>query len=321
MRTIGEELRRNTKGMYGIEVEVEGQSVNMIHPPKGWKSTWDGSLRGAGAEFLFDHPVAQTAAVVRLRELDTALHTRGVDVDWASPRCSIHIHLNCQKLTAKQALNIIILYFIYENLLVHWCGPDREGNFFCLRASDAEDVIRNLRNCVPLGNFGNALHAGGYRYSALNICSLKKFGSLEFRSLSLSEDFVKRTTLWMKMLTDVFNAGMVIEDPQDVIHKISVNGVEKSVDALFGPRAKALKKGIDIEKAVFEGIRLVQDIVYLPIPEQFSLFQRRAAAGDYVAEGEWQEVRGREAAVGNWEQANRPGDPLEDDDEEEEEDF
>ena len=43
---------RPKKGMFGIEIECEGEGLNDIAAPNSWKKEEDHSLRGESAEFI-----------------------------------------------------------------------------------------------------------------------------------------------------------------------------------------------------------------------------------------------------------------------------
>ena len=80
---------------------------------------------------------------------------------------------------------------IAEDFLVKWCGNNREGNMFCLSSSYAEQQLFSVGECIRnhlLGlNTLNTTSKYWSRYSATNIRSLSKFGTIEWRALETEE--------------------------------------------------------------------------------------------------------------------------------------
>ena len=143
-----------------------------------------------------------------------------------SDRCGVHVHINMQQMTKKQVLNFAILYYILEDVLINYCGNDREGNLFCLRAKDAEFIIKMLQvfaqRINSAGHFGRLIYPE-YKYSALNFSALPKFGSLEFRSLKTPAN-VTKIEEWIKILLCVKDASLTFDNPPDICEVFSSKG-------------------------------------------------------------------------------------------------
>ena len=119
----------------GIEVEMEGSYLGG-EKIKGWLREGDGSLRGHSVEFILNSPLSEKKAYIKLDALYKSLKNNS-HMD-PSNRCAVHIHINCQNMEIKEVYNYISLYLILEDVILSWCGEEREGNLFCLRAKDAE---------------------------------------------------------------------------------------------------------------------------------------------------------------------------------------
>ena len=247
---------KKTDGEIGIEVEIEGTGVQNINVT-GWNTVGDGSLRGEAAEFVLRRPVAFKKAPEYLFRLHKALEGQVNIVD--SDRCGVHIHINCQELNFKQTLNFIILFLIFEQMLVNYCGEAREGNLFCLRSSDAEAIIVALNRAAALNSFSK-MQNNNYRYAAINLYALSKYGSLEFRSLSTPRD-VRTIEIWINLLHQIFEKSKHFNNPSDIIEAVSFQGPYEFARAIFGAQLSIFNMRHDVIKSfVYDGIRRTQDI-------------------------------------------------------------
>lgn len=183
-------------GAFGVEIEVETNH----EPPPGirgmWNKTEDGSLRGNSAEYVFSKPLSledSHSAVVALKE---RLDENKVKVN-ESFRAGVHIHMNMLEKNEDEILRFLLAYYLIEDVIISWCGPNRVGNLFCLGIRDAEATIDRLceilQSC-PVGHrdelLGRLMRMGdNFRYSAMNIGALGRHGTVEFRALETRPDF------------------------------------------------------------------------------------------------------------------------------------
>lgn len=217
LRTIVQEYRRKASplGDIGIEIELEGK-FNLIasHSPRYWTSVPEGSLRN-GVEFITTEPVA-------IDHLDTVLEDFSKIVAKStfksSIRTSTHIHVNVSRSRLEQIYNFLVLWYLLEDVLVQVAGSDRQGNLFCLRASDAQGMITMLKNSLDKRTYMSEF-TDQYRYSACNLAAVKKFGSLEFRFL---KDMVDTTLLktWCEGLYKIVHKGLR-NDPETPLRMFS----------------------------------------------------------------------------------------------------
>lgn len=241
----------------GIEIEMEGRSLPTEHT-EYWRVTGDGSLRGNGYEYVLQQPIPFKKVGPALKALQKSFK------EWESllspsDRCGVHVHVNVQEMTMRQLMNFIILYASLENILVHYCGPSREGNLFCLRMCDAEHLADSLIDCVEHADIRYVVN-DQYRYAALNVSALGRYGSLEFRSLQTPTDILEIET-WAEMLLQVKKKSLEFQNPWEIVEYFSRNGEELFLDAIFEHNSKLLKvKGY--EERLWECTRLVQNIAY-----------------------------------------------------------
>jgi len=233
--------KNNVKGDYALELEVEGTSLPDVFNAY-WETTIDGSLRGEAKEYVSKGPKS-------IKQLDNALknlNDRFQDSDSVinqSYRTSTHVHQNVLHLEMEELFTLIYLYYLYEELLVTFSGENRKGNRFCLRLRDAEGVIENILNTfkqnskflkrVSHRKVDAEIWGNSCRYSALNLASIAKFGSLEYRSLRGTTDR-ETITLWVKLLDCLKNAAIFFKTPLSVKDCLDNNGVADLSLKVFG---------------------------------------------------------------------------------------
>ena len=247
----------------GIEIEIEGRNL-IREVPKFWNVVEDNSLRAEapyGAfEYVLKIPVSRAKVSQRLNFLQEELR-KGGSVLRPSDRCGVHIHVNCQELTCKQTMNFALLYLVFENLLVRWCGSEREGNLFCLRASDADTILHGLSICMERDNF-HYVQKSDFRYASINLAALQKFGTLEFRSMGTPKNFNKINN-WVRLLLKVFDSSKVYTEPYEIVEAMSAQGGQGYTRQVFQELSRELACD-DMNRLCMEGVRRIQQIAYTP---------------------------------------------------------
>jgi hypothetical protein len=249
--------RISTSGEVGLEIEIEGGPFPISLITRKWLPTIDGSLRGNALEYVLTHPIGRTEVKENLLILIKELVKSGTKIN-SSDRCGVHVHLNVQENSIKEVINILTLYFILEDLLVAYCGNDREGNSFCLRARDAEEIIDCIRENIINKSF--YFDARKFRYAAVNLCALEKFGSIEFRSLRTPVDLMEILT-WVEMLLRIKDRALSFEKAEDIVSALSINGAEQFLAQTLGHYAELLQHP-NMEVMLMDGVRRAQLIAY-----------------------------------------------------------
>ncbi len=247
----------------GIEIEIEGENLRNINNIY-WLSKQDGSLRGKETiEYVLRKPIRinQTRAILRILKKELK---QNKTIILPSNRCSVHIHINVQHMLEKEAFIFILLYLIVEEILIDYCGEGRKGNLFCLQAKDAEELINKLIFIKRSRTF-KVLQQQGFRYSAINIEAIVKFGSLEFRSFKTPKELLN-IAKWIDILYQVKKASLLFKNEEELISSFSFLGENIFLERVFGDKYQFLKeKNIEnIEQKIYSGIRLIQDVVYAP---------------------------------------------------------
>ena len=176
---------RNLSGEVGIEIETETLEAYSKRNMKFWNQVEDGSLRNFGQEYVLKVPVS------RGKELTAALEefsdkTKGLNFIQDSISTSVHVHINFLQDRWITLVNFLVLYDLFENLLIRFSGPDRLANLFALPIKDAQEEIETqvqlVKNINNLNYKKTVLSIDSYKYAALNLCNLWKLGTLEVRS-------------------------------------------------------------------------------------------------------------------------------------------
>jgi hypothetical protein len=190
-----------------------------------------------------------------------------------SVRAGVHVHINQRDRTLLETVNFAFLFWILEEAMVDaLCGEERAGNMFCLRLVDAEypimELENSLRNLNGGGRRGNGRWGGvgdssNLRYAGLNLTSLGKYGTLEFRTLRTPQA-AQPILDWMRALNAVRTTAMGYENPQEILNAISGGGATQLLQQIFAdePNILAQLNTPDIESKVFRGVRLVQSFAY-----------------------------------------------------------
>lgn len=177
-------------GDIGIELEIEGEKLPQN--VAAWSCKPEGSLRGGGdpsraTEYITRGAVKAHDIQKVIAHLLKAFEANNAVVK-PSHRCSTHIHVNMQKETFRTVLGYCLIFAVIEPLLLRLCGPDRNGNVFCLSSYEAGDAwywSSQVAKHLNARSFDWQLRG---KYSSLNTDCLRSFGSLEIRCFPLSVD-------------------------------------------------------------------------------------------------------------------------------------
>lgn len=127
-------------------------------------------------EFILRRPSTYRATSEALQVLYTALSELASPQD--NNRSGVHIHFNVQDYTEEELDMFLLLYYMNEPALLAGCAESRQFNHFCL------PLWRSKVSMATLNNEGwESLAAKDWKYAALNLTSLPRFGTLEFRAL------------------------------------------------------------------------------------------------------------------------------------------
>lgn len=251
----------------GIEVECEGDRLPV--EVEDWNVHEDHSLRqhpGNPREYVFSRPMPIDAAEAAVTRLIKAFGDNDTILYLASPRTSIHVHVNMQDTSVIELYNMVLLYSIFETPLVHWCGEQRESNLFCLRYKDTSQAVENLCQYIGGGRPLWSCFSDDQRYLACNLASLAKFGTIEFRSLGGVYDKDK-IMMWCRTLLYLRELALTFDNPAAIVKEIDAEGIDKFYETRY--TTKVFEKGLvplpvdpPTLEDLYEGLLRLQPVVY-----------------------------------------------------------
>jgi hypothetical protein len=249
-------------GEIGLEIECEGR--NLFYTPFTWWTTHDDhSLRAVDdhkpVEYVLKVPVSEADLHKALMYLARKLKDSQSEIS-ESTRTSVHVHVNCQDMTIRELYCYICLYLIFEELLVDFSGPNRAGNLFCLRAKDSEFFIQMLESVLKNSNFKQWKE--DYRYTACNVNSILKFGSLEFRSMRGCVD-IEAIETWVSLLLCIKKASNKYESPIEIFEDFTSLGPLPFFKKTFKNNLAELYENVPrLSHKLWDGARLMRDVAY-----------------------------------------------------------
>src|SRR3990167_3371612 len=256
---------RRRPGEIGIEIEVEGKNL-YTGKMDYWKPTHDGSLRGNEAlEYILSSPIKRKEIPKVLKYIKEIWTKFDCNIDDRSPRTSVHIHVNVQELSFTNIISYFCLYSIFEDILVKFCGPDREGNLFCLRLKDADYILDHLVKIIKAERL-DWLNSNTIRYASINMSAIAKYGSIEFRAMRGTTN-IKLIQTWIYMLLRLKDQALMFEKPSDIVTTLSQKGETQFLSSIMGEYAKELYVP-GMNSSIRNGARRIQEIAYLPIKEK-----------------------------------------------------
>jgi len=217
----GRELRY-PELVFGVEIEVEGSNLPTIMeemcdedgnemerevPELGnWDTHEEGSVQGA--EYVMQLPLPYRDTILEIHDLFTRLDREYHATLVASPRTSVHVHVNCQYRTARWLIHALPILAAAEPFLIHHSGRHRKGNLFCLSREEAPfgwiPFIHSLQGRETIGV--------DTKYSAINFIPLLSWGTIEFRMMRGLTD-PESVCAWLRLLNTLF---LAIDDiPED----------------------------------------------------------------------------------------------------------
>lgn len=251
----------------GIEIEAEGKNLFQA-PIQWWTAVPDNSLRSVEGhppiEYVLRQPIERKDVRPALEYLVHQLRKNKSELVM-SHRTSVHVHINIQTMKMIHVMNFMSLYYILENVLLEWSGPDRKGNMFCLRAQDAMYQIELLVSALKTGAWSQPM-SQDYRYASMNTASMGNHGSLEFRSMNGTVD-IETIQDWVTVLTALKDAAGEFKTPESIGRMFnSLGGKEFLIKTLDGRvPSRVLKRMLSFEgvdNMIHDSFVTMKDMIY-----------------------------------------------------------
>lgn len=252
------------RDLIGIEIELEGERLQ-CSPMNYWKQNTEQSLRMYNGqppvEFVLSKPLDRPSLGKALDYLGAKMKSFDSN-PVVSPRTSVHVHLNARDLTWKKVITWAVCYFILEELLVEYSGKQRVGNLFCLRTKDTAWFLSTMEAALKQENYTYLVNPD-FRYTSLNLASLTKFGSLEFRSMRAPIPF-ETIELWTDILLSIKNASLEFESPAAVIEFFEANGPQVLLRRLLpnSEHHSLFYNHQGLHQQMWDAVRNVKDVAY-----------------------------------------------------------
>lgn len=247
----------------GLELEIEGRRLP-TGSIDGWEVKPDGSLRN-GLEYVTRGSVSPEGVKTALTVLSKHLSVSSVR---NSIRCSTHVHVNVQDLSLKQIATVMTAYYIVEPLLVEFCGVERKGNLFALRLLDSAAPLNRFMQAAKRGSL-QPLGNDDIRYAALNLTSLPRFGTLEYRTMRGIDKDPSEVLPWVDLLVHLHrHCENRFNDPAEVLALFSALGPRQFAERVLG-RDDLFDPAL--ENDMYESARIAQWFAYqleVVVPEK-----------------------------------------------------
>lgn len=260
--------QKAVEGEIGLEIETEGRNL-FSAPIQYWSAVPDGSLRSVEGhqpiEYVLRQPLARKDVRPALEYLTYQLRKAKSELVM-SHRTSVHVHINIQKMNMLDLMKFISLYYLVEDMLLEWSGPDRKGNLFCLRAQDATFQIEQMAKALKGGEFSHVVN-NEYRYAAMNLAALSAHGSLEFRSMKGNVD-IETIENWVSILLALKDAATTdFKSPETIGRMYQSLGAKNFLVKVFDGRVppKVLRTLLSYEgldDMIHKGFVTCKDIIY-----------------------------------------------------------
>ena len=246
-------------GDLGVEIEVEANNIPSADSiSKYWKLEADASLRGESGEFVLKKPLSPKDLSLAFTSLGQAMKDAGTVIR-PTYRAGVHVHVNVQDLTPKQLITFIATYFMLEEVFLSFCDKTRKGNHFCLRMSDASYTLDMITDMIMSSDL-RKVDTEDLRYASLNITSLFKYGSIEFRALESTVDFEHIKT-WANALLRLKEFAKSLSAPTELLNQASEQGFETFARTILGPFYREFGR-YATEENIRTGIRNIKYAIY-----------------------------------------------------------
>lgn len=255
--------------------EIHDQRIGLLNfGNKLWYVGTDGSLRNNGVEFISKKIFGKDIRIA-INDLLQFLNTYYVGVNfpdqkstYISDRTSIHIHVDIRDFSFDEFLHFICNYLVFEDFLFQFAEPQRKHNNYCIPWKVAPFTYKNLCAVFALKNKKDReqLFLGQltkfYKYSALNLLSLAKFGTVEFRHYPGTLD-LNRILDWINILLSL-KANSYNKGPNLFPETFSQVSATTYATNIFDHYYTTIQQGYPtLEEDMYSGMRFAQDLLYV----------------------------------------------------------
>ena len=271
----GDDLLIDSSTYLGIELELE--NIHALRPhsrllkDNNWVWETDPSLRGESCELK---TMSAENLPIRGKDVVTAVEALGMAVDHmkkvykdaptVGARTSTHIHVDVRDMTTSQLSRFILLYVMFEDLLLKSEAPNRKDNNYCLPISQSSDLKMHLVELLDSKFDSNVVHQMVMewpKYSALNVGVIQSFGTVEFRIFPGCYN-PRQILMWINMLLSLRKAAVSQDiDIFQIPQMVSGKGLKSFLDSVFPEDiVEHLLKTAE-PRDILRGARLIQGLI------------------------------------------------------------
>ena len=172
----------------GINVRTRTNYTHQVMPM--WKVVPDGSLGNNSFEVV-SPPLSGAEGLAEVRKVMDVLNEAGCDVNKS---CGMHVHIDCNDLTAEHIANIFNRYRKHEAEIDKMMPKSRRGS-----NSRWCKTLQHQRVSAIAGSPSRTCSQMTGRYYKVNLTAFAKYGTVEFRQHSGSLNGAKAAN-WIKFL-------------------------------------------------------------------------------------------------------------------------
>jgi hypothetical protein len=248
----------------GLEIEVENFKV----PPtnrelaallnEGFTAKADGSLR-QGIEYVTKYGLTAADALAYMRVLDGGMKSMKGGNDF-SHRCGLHVHVDAHEHTLDELYRVALLYSVVEQILFAVSGG-RNTNKFCVAVDGSVSAVEGILHYGHSGQWPKLADAvwNGSKYMAMNIKTLRQFGTVEFRHHrgTSDPDVIRK---WLLILLDLMLGVKKVPTKtlEDRIVALNTNSEYAAFVRDMFPNSHTLLTIPSFEKLMYPGVSFVK---------------------------------------------------------------
>lgn len=232
-----------------VGVELECENFKGYRPTREWEVVGEAMLLN-GAEFVLRKPLSDNNLRMAVEDL-----CGGLTKERFTQRCSTHIHVDVSELSHYERMKFITLYTIFEPLILTRINEDRVGNVFCLPISHSVNLEETLIGLATSEITFEDINIGDYKYGSINLASVNRLGSLEFRALHGTGD-AQEILEWIDLHTLIKKFSMEFDGtPADMVTLMSVEGATEFCKKVWGDYTDTFK---EVDYLMYQGVRNAQ---------------------------------------------------------------
>ena len=227
---------------YGLEIEMESEGRL---PDEGeFREQRDGSLRGGNAkEYVLRHPASSLEDLVRKIESFYMGFSHKIAPSY---RAATHLHMNVMNNTFMEVANILFKYYAVEEVFAYHFNPDRYENPFSLNLKSAEFPIISFLSMLRKKSAAE-LNNDDLRYSSLNLASLTRKGTMEFRAFETSSE-VRPLLQWVEGISSLKRE--TCRSPKHFLEMFNDLATDQFLRSVYGEPIHSLARKVPDYKAV-----------------------------------------------------------------------